>query len=67
MDPFYSFHGPAQDLFQFAQVLGVASVHCIEGKVLTRYAIDIVLLELVRLVNHLCPDLEPKIYRESPR
>lgn len=64
---FSSFRGVGVDLFSFAHQLGVPSVFSIEDKVLTRYGVDLLLVEIANLISSLCPDVKPRIYRETPR
>lgn len=64
---FSSLGGVAVELFPFAQRLGVPSVFLREGKVLNRYAVDLLLVELTKLISGLCPDMKPRIYRDTPQ
>ena len=53
-------------MFAFFFDLGVPSVYRIDGKLINNFASDAFLGELVSLISSLCPDLKPKIYRETP-
>ncbi|KAJ7386497.1 KICSTOR complex protein szt2 [Desmophyllum pertusum] len=61
-----SLQGLGQDMFSFFRDLGVPSVYCVEGKLINNFASDAFLAELSGLISHLCSDMKPKIYRESP-
>ena len=62
----FSLQGLGQDMFAFFFDLGVPSVYRIDGKLINNFASDAFLGELVSLISSLCPDLKPKIYRETP-
>ena len=53
-------------MFFFFRDLGVPSVYCVEGKLINNFASDAFLAELSGLISHLCSDMKPKVYRESP-
>ncbi|XP_020912267.1 KICSTOR complex protein SZT2 isoform X2 [Exaiptasia diaphana] len=61
-----NFHEPGRELFLFAHRLGAPSIYFMEGKLLSRFAVDFMLSELTNLMANMCPEMVPRFYRQAP-